>query len=306
MYQLLRDALRKRPDYIIVGEVRGEEGRTLFQAMNSGHTVFTTFHANKPEEVLTRFVEEPINVSRSMMQSIDIILTQRDTNAGGRTVRRCTDVLEIDNYNGSKEGFQTDKTFDWNNDTDEHIFRKGGQSDLMEEIRRDRGWSETEFAREQERRKTVLSYLIDEGLNSYAAVAATLQAYMNSPETVLQLIATDQLAERVGSLKSMKTIDVQVDPKQEALVPRPDPSPEVQETVDEVLADKERFTSLQGAEEEPSDGAIGETAKAVTNGAGPDKEMEAEAEQDGLGVLSDPSDDDSDDSSDPFEALKEE
>ena len=66
-FDLLEAALRQRPDYIVMGEIRGEEGRTLFQVMSTGHTTYTTFHADTVGEVLKRFTTEPINVSKTLL-----------------------------------------------------------------------------------------------------------------------------------------------------------------------------------------------------------------------------------------------
>lgn len=257
MYELLEDALRKRPDYILVGEVRGEEGHTLFHAMNSGHTVFTTFHAKKPKEVLTRFIEEPIDVSRTMASAIDIVISQSSIKVGGRKVRRCTKILELLDYNSGNENYQFDETYFWESDNDTHISKVGGQSTLMEQIRQRRGWDDTEYEREVQRRKIVLSYLIHNGLNSYAAVASTLQGYMNSPRTIMELIANDDLADRVENLKSMKSIKVEVDSELEEYVPRPSPGPELRSKVQNILKEGADVLEDYGTTESQHDGSLG-------------------------------------------------
>jgi len=63
MYELLRQALRQRPEYILVGEIRGKEAMTLFQAMNTGHTTYSTMHADSINTVISRLEGDPINVS---------------------------------------------------------------------------------------------------------------------------------------------------------------------------------------------------------------------------------------------------
>ena len=63
MFELLRSALRQRPEYLIVGEVRGKEAYTLFQAMSTGHTTFSTMHADSVQTAVNRLLNEPINVS---------------------------------------------------------------------------------------------------------------------------------------------------------------------------------------------------------------------------------------------------
>ncbi len=237
-FDLLEDALRKRPDYILMGEVRGEEGRTLFQAMNTGHTVCTTFHANSPEEVIRRFTEEPINVARSMFSAVDIVATQTTTKVDGRRVRRATSLVEIDEYDAGADEFVVERTYDWDSVSDEIRARTRGMTDLMETVRIDNGWTQAEFEREWRERELLLAYLVREGINSYAAVAATIQAYMHSPEVIMSLVARDQLAARVGELTTMRTIDITVDEAAEALVPRPTPGSGLRERVEALLADR--------------------------------------------------------------------
>ncbi|MDX1746783.1 MAG: type II/IV secretion system ATPase subunit, partial [Halobacteriales archaeon] len=87
-FDLLEAALRQRPDYIVMGEIRGEEGRTLFQVMSTGHTTYTTFHADTVGEVLKRFTTEPINVSKTLFTALDLVSIQRQTRLRGRKVRR--------------------------------------------------------------------------------------------------------------------------------------------------------------------------------------------------------------------------
>ncbi len=247
-FDLLEDALRKRPDYIIMGEVRGEEGRTLFQAMNTGHTVCTTFHANSPEEVIRRFTEEPINVARSMFSAVDIVATQTSTKVDGRRVRRATSLVEIDEYDAGADEFVVDRTYGWDSVTDEVRSYAAGTTDLMESVRLDNGWTSDEFEREWRERETLLAYLVREGIDTYAGVAATLQAYMHSPEVIMSLVARDELAAHIDDLTAMRTVDIAVDDEAEALVPRPTPDADLRERVDELLADRSELLTTYDTE----------------------------------------------------------
>jgi len=236
-FELLEDALRKRPDYIIMGEVRGEEGRTLFQAMNTGHTVCTTFHANSPKEVIRRFTGEPIRVASSMFGAVDIIVNQTSTTVDGREVRRSTGIVEIDEYDAQVEEFIINKSYDWDSVTDEIRPTTTTTTDLMDEVRLDNGWTPEQFQREWRRREAFLAYLIREGIDTYAGVAATIQAYTHSPELTMSLVARDELADHIDELTTMRTIDIDVDDEVEELVPRPTPDEDLREEVASVLED---------------------------------------------------------------------
>ncbi len=96
MFDLLKAAMRQRPEYIIVGEVRGSEAQTLFQAMNTGHTTFSTMHANDVDSAIHRLENQPLNVPpRNMVQALDIVSIQALTYIGRERVRRSTEIVEI-------------------------------------------------------------------------------------------------------------------------------------------------------------------------------------------------------------------
>lgn len=236
-FELLEDALRKRPDYVIVGEVRGEEGRTLFQIMNTGHVTYTTFHAKEPKEVIRRFTTEPINASPSMFDAVDIISVQAEVNMDGSKVRRSQKITEVDEYHATANEFSLNDVFIWEREDD--TFRRKGRSKILEEIKEEKGWSDKDLRREWNRRRMVLAYLIDRGINTYAGVATTLQAYMSSKDTVLGLIANNQLESRIAALHKMKTVEIETDPEKEALIPRPKTPPEIQSQATEVLKETE-------------------------------------------------------------------
>ena len=95
MFDLLRAAMRQRPEFILVGEVRGPEAQTLFQAMNTGHTTFSTMHAGSVDAAIHRLESEPLNVPRNMMQALNIISVQGLIYHGTERVRRVQEVVEI-------------------------------------------------------------------------------------------------------------------------------------------------------------------------------------------------------------------
>jgi len=97
MDDLVKNSLRMRPDRIIVGEVRGAEGHTMFAAMNTGHRgVMGTVHANSAKETLVRLTSPPIDVPLSMISSLNLIVMQNrihDRRKGA--IRRITEIAEV-------------------------------------------------------------------------------------------------------------------------------------------------------------------------------------------------------------------
>jgi flagellar protein FlaI len=95
LFDLLKTAVRQRPDYIIVGEVRGEETYTLFQAMATGHLGMCTLHSESADTAIRRLESEPMNIPKSLLTMIDVIMVQLRTEIKGKPSRRTFTVTEI-------------------------------------------------------------------------------------------------------------------------------------------------------------------------------------------------------------------
>jgi flagellar protein FlaI len=182
MYDLLRSALRHRPEFIIVGEVRGDEAVTLFQAMNTGHTTFSTMHADSIETVINRLENEPINVPRAMVQSLDLLCVQTLTRVGGERVRRSKAIGEIGEIDQRTGELDYSRAFTWNAETDSF---ERSDSSLLDEIQRERGWTRTERKQEMRRRKRFLQLLSDVGTTDYREFTALVNEYYADPERVM-------------------------------------------------------------------------------------------------------------------------
>ena len=133
MFDLLKAALRSRPRYIIIGEIRGAEGATAFQAMQTGHPVIATFHASSIVKMIQRFTGDPINVPMRFFDNLNFAIFQEVVEApGGGIARRITGIDEVIGYNKEADGVLTRGMFDWNPVRDKHYFRGMFQSHLME------------------------------------------------------------------------------------------------------------------------------------------------------------------------------
>ena len=232
-FDLLEAALRQRPDYIVMGEIRGEEGRTLFQVMSTGHTTYTTFHADSVGEVIKRFTTEPINVSKTLFTALDLVSIQTQTRVGGHKVRRNKSLTEINEYSPENDEINVRDVYEWRAETDNFI--QMGSSSTLEEIKFDRGWTQERLDEELFKRKVVLAYLIEHGLNTYTEVAATVQAFINDPETILTIIASESLERSLEDLRDMESVQIEIDPEKEELVPRPEPPEDLLEETGEIL-----------------------------------------------------------------------
>jgi len=133
MFNLVEAALRSRPEYIIVGEVRGEEGRMAFQAAQTGHPVMLTFHASDIVSMIQRFTGEPINVPETFMDNADVALFQNRVKQGDDVLRRVTSVQEIEGYSKEMEGVVTRQAFYWDPVEDEIVFQGMNNSYVLED-----------------------------------------------------------------------------------------------------------------------------------------------------------------------------
>ncbi|WP_136716290.1 type II/IV secretion system ATPase subunit [Halorientalis salina] len=192
MYRLLQAALRQRPEYLLVGEIRTEERVALafFQAMSTGHTAYTTMHADSVETALSRLRNPPLNVPEQMLQDLDVISVQAQTFLGDDRVRRNRTVAEI-SAGEYGSGVETKRIFERDAATDTH--EQVGDSVVLQEIAHDRGWDDTRLERELRERERVIQYLIDAGMTDYGDVARTIKMYHRNPDRLMERIRAETL-----------------------------------------------------------------------------------------------------------------
>ena len=134
MFDLLKAALRQRPNWIILGEIRGEEGNVAFGAMQTGHSVMSTFHASNVEKVIQRITGNPINVPKTHVDNLNVVVCQNAVRlANGKQGRRATSISEIVGYDPSTQSFTYVEVFRWNPATDKFEFIGNKNSYLLEE-----------------------------------------------------------------------------------------------------------------------------------------------------------------------------
>ena len=157
MFTLLKASLRQRPEFIIVGEVRGKEAQTLFQAMNTGHTTFSTLHAGGVREAINRLTHDPINVPPVMFGALDLMLIQGLQFNAGIGYRRCLSLNEMYADEGT---IRWNPLYEWDLRTD--IFeKKYSESRVLESIAYTHGWTDEELNRQIDIRKRLLERLCE-------------------------------------------------------------------------------------------------------------------------------------------------
>jgi len=179
LFDLVKAALRSRPDYIIVGEIRGKEGSAAFQAMQTGHAVISTFHASSISRMIQRFVGEPINVPIRFMDNLNIALFQELLYINGRLARRCSSVQEVLRYSEAKGGVLTREIFTWDPVRDSHHFIGRFNSYVLEsKVAEKLGYENVrDIYDELDRRAEIIRRMVDAGVLGYEDVNGIFRSY---------------------------------------------------------------------------------------------------------------------------------
>ncbi len=178
---LLIAALRSRPNYIIVGEIRGQEGSIAFQAMQTGHPVMSTFHAGNVTTMIQRITGDPINVPITFVDNLNISLIQQAVFRGNKFVRRVLSVTELERYYEPAKKMVTREVFTWNAVTDEHAFRGLFNSYILEQkIAKIRGYKDPrQIYSEMDLRAKILSRMVEEKIFNYFDVWEIIKNFHN-------------------------------------------------------------------------------------------------------------------------------
>ncbi len=183
MYELLRAALRQRPEYLLVGEVRGKEALTLFQAMSTGHTTFSTMHADSVSSAIHRLENPPISVPRTMIQALNIISIQAQTYVQGKRARRNMKLVEITDIDPTTKNIRTNDIFVWDPLSDKFI--RTGESKALNEVMIRRGWNLTEARKEIANRQKILEFMVNNKISDFHAISTIIHDFQATPEKIL-------------------------------------------------------------------------------------------------------------------------
>ncbi|MEM4576584.1 MAG: type II/IV secretion system ATPase subunit [Candidatus Nezhaarchaeales archaeon] len=191
-FDLLKSALRQRPDYIIVGEVRGEEAYALFQAVATGHGGLCTIHAENIEAAIRRLESKPMNVPRELIPMIETIILVARRKVRGVTVRRVIEVNEVTGIDPRSGEIMINPIYRWDPLTDSFTRLIADGSIIVKRLGFDNVTSELE------NRKVVLEWMLKKDLSRHDDVAKVIRSYYLKPrETyerarseLLKLVAT--------------------------------------------------------------------------------------------------------------------
>jgi flagellar protein FlaI len=189
LFDLLKASLRQRPDYIIVGEIRGAEAYTLFQAVSTGHLGMSTIHAESVEAAVYRLESAPMNIPRTLIAGIDIFLVQKRVEYQGKPVRRTVAASEIVGLDPRSGEILTNEIFKWNSSKD--TFDYTGRSYILERIADKKGISVEEANEELERRVKVVEWMTERNIRNYKDVSNTIRSYYENSSSFLEEVVNN-------------------------------------------------------------------------------------------------------------------
>jgi flagellar protein FlaI len=179
MDALLRDTLRMRPDRVMVGEIRGKEAITLFNAMNIGRVGMGTLHSSSAREVASRLESPPMSVPPNVVGSLDLILVQNRFLHNGNVVRRVTEVSEV--TGAIKDTIMMGEIYRWDPEADEVI--RSSEQDLstpilfIDKLSKATKLDKNKIVREMELRRAVLLYMLRKGIKSQEEVKEFIRRF---------------------------------------------------------------------------------------------------------------------------------
>jgi flagellar protein FlaI len=212
MFDLLKTSLRQRPDYVIVGEVRGEEASVLFQGMASGHASLGTIHAESLEAVIERLTTPPINLPPNLIELVDLVVLEILATAKGPNARRISKVIEIKSVTRERPDIKVPFLWDPYNDSFmpiETFLTSGGlpyESFLIEKLSLKTGKTKENLLQELRRRERIINWMVKNDIKSFHEVFDIVSNYWYSPESVLEKIKEKEVvpAKKEAKLKKIK------------------------------------------------------------------------------------------------------
>ena len=214
MFELLKESFRQNPDYVIVGEVRGKEAYVMFQGMASGHPSIGTMHAGSVDDVIKRLETPPIELSPSLVESLDLLIVMTRAKERGESARRIKEIVEIQSIDADTGKPKILKSFTWNPYKD-NFEGNLTESELLRKISFEKGVNYQKIKEDLENRKSVLMWMERHDVTRYDQVAEFISLYYRDPETLMDWVkknippyeAKTKAKKLLGFVTGLKTIE---------------------------------------------------------------------------------------------------
>lgn len=186
MFELLRESLRQRPDYIIVGEVRGKEAYVLFQQMATGHPGLSTIHADSFSKLFDRLTSPPIELAPNMLENLDVIIFIKRMKREKKYLRRVSNLVEVVGYRKKYESPLMNEVISWNTKTDK--FDVLSKSYMLKKYADIANMSKDDIKKDLEQRAKVLQWIINNNISDYTKIAKIINLYNTSQDFLMEKV----------------------------------------------------------------------------------------------------------------------
>jgi len=204
LFDLLRESFRQNPDYVLVGETRGEEAYVMFQGMASGHASMSTFHAGSVEGALKRLTSPPINLSPTLLESLDIVITMAYAKEKGKSARRIKEITEIVSVDPKTGEVKTNLVYKW--DPVKDTFTKVNESLKLARLASEKGTTLKSLEEEILRRAKVLEWMLKSGIKRYIDVSKIITEYYMDPMKVYRMVEEEPGKKEEKKKRSIESV----------------------------------------------------------------------------------------------------
>ncbi len=204
LFDLLKESFRQNPDYVIVGEVRGEETYVMFQGMSSGHPSLSTFHAGSIETMIKRLTTAPINLAPTLLESLDVVIIMTHAKEKVKSARRISEIVEIVSVDSNTDEVKTNVVFKWDPINDSYT--KVGESLKIEKVTLAKGGNTEDAIKDIERRKNILLWMQKKQIKEFSEVTKIIYNYYKEPKKILEMVGETPIEEKKVQLIEKPTI----------------------------------------------------------------------------------------------------
>ncbi|MEM3567269.1 MAG: ATPase, T2SS/T4P/T4SS family, partial [Thermoplasmata archaeon] len=168
----------------------GKETYTMFQAMATGHTTYSTMHADSVKSMVNRLENPPISTPRILLSALNNVIIQTHARVGMSMVRRIKQVIEIVGFEPETNELITNTVYEWDQPTDSFVFK--GHSFLFDKIMEMKNLTHEEMMEEFNRRVEVVNYMVRKNITDYRKLANIIVAYFKDPKDTIEKIRGDK------------------------------------------------------------------------------------------------------------------
>ena len=190
LFDLLKSAMRQRPDYVVVGEIRGEEAYTFFQAIATGHSGLCSIHADSIDAAIKRLMTKPMKVPLLLIPMMNVLVLISRVKIDNKIVRRVTKVTEIEGIEEKGEWIKLNEVFTWTG-ADEDRFEYSGRSYMVKKISEIKHIPEEVIETEFRDKNLIIKWMANRGLRRYENVAGIIEEYYRNRASLLRRVKVE-------------------------------------------------------------------------------------------------------------------